>query len=607
MNYRPEYKPEWGQKTYYTQVRLTPLGQAEVAEFLTFLLGNNASLNALKELVLARTDGTPFFMEEVVQTLVEEGALQGEQGNYRLETTLPELQIPPTVQGVLAARIDRLTIEEKALLQQLSVIGRQFPVSVVKQVVSQPEAELYRVLLSLQAKEYLYEQPAFPESEYIFKHALTQDVAYGTVLQEQRKALHGRTADALEALYAAKLEDHYSDLAHHYSQSRNTKKAVEYLYLAGQQAIQRSANTEAITHLTAALSFLQTLPEGRERAEQELRLQLALGPAVMTTKGSAAPELEQAYTRALDLCHQLGDSASLSPALWGLWLSYETRGKLLQSRDLGEQMVQSADDAQSPPLQIEAHFALGQSLVVLGDFLEGRTHFETAMRLYDPQQHASLGLNGGQDPGIVNRLLLSYSLWALGYPAQAQQAINKALSLAQEGTHVYSFAFALTVAAGHYMHCQDYPLALDHADTALTLSAKHGIAWWIAVANIFRGWVLAVQGQPTEGIVLIHQGLEAYRAIEGIVWWPYYLALLADAYGKAGQAAKGLRTVADAFEVVNTTSEHWYTAELYRLKGELTLQHSQDAAGSGRLAFISPSTSPKNKQLNPGNSAQPRV
>jgi predicted ATPase len=236
-----------GAEDDYTQLRLAPLGKAEAEEFLNILLGEYRSLlprrerpvlspvegdrervsdtplHALKQLILDKTQGTPFFMEEVVQELREQGVLEQEIGGgagLRPAPTakpLTDLHIPPTVQGVLAARIDRLASDEKALLQQLAVIGRQFPVSLVKQVITQPEEELYRLLASLQRKEFLYEQPAFPEVEYLFKHALTQEVAYGTVLQERRKLLHARTAQAIEALFAARLEDHYSELAHHYS------------------------------------------------------------------------------------------------------------------------------------------------------------------------------------------------------------------------------------------------------------------------------------------------------------------------------------------------------------------------------------------------------
>src|SRR5262249_53454242 len=204
VNYRPEYRHEWGSKTYYTQLRLAPLGREEAEEMLTALLDTEPSFRRLKHQILEKTEGTPFFMEEVVQTLVEEGVLlrdaRGGTGFTPAPTvtSAPALHIPPTVQGVLAARIDRLAHDEKALLQQLAVIGRVFPLGLIKQVVPQPEDELYRVLTALQHKEFLYEQPAFPEVEYSFKHALTQEVAYGTVLQERRKALHERTAQAIE-------------------------------------------------------------------------------------------------------------------------------------------------------------------------------------------------------------------------------------------------------------------------------------------------------------------------------------------------------------------------------------------------------------------------
>jgi len=231
-------------------------------------------------------------MEEVVQELREQGVLSdvGATGRSSLPT---DLHLPTTVQGVLAARIDRLTAEEKDLLHQLAVIGRQFPLSLLRQVITQPEDELYRLLASLQRKEFLYEQPAFPEPDYLFKHALTQEVAYGTVLQDKRKALHERTAQAIESLCSTKLEDHYSQLAYHYSRSGNTPKAVVYLHLAGQQAVQHSANAEAITHLTTALELLKTLPDTPERIQQELTLQIALGVPLTSTKGFAAPKWKE--------------------------------------------------------------------------------------------------------------------------------------------------------------------------------------------------------------------------------------------------------------------------------------------------------------------------
>ncbi|MBI3249226.1 MAG: AAA family ATPase [Deltaproteobacteria bacterium] len=318
-NYRPEYRHEWGQKTYYTQLRLAPFSRAEAEEFLDVLLGTTVetlpatSLQALKQLILDKTQGTPFFMEEIVQELVEQGVLIRDAVGARRAVPLPtDLHLPPTVQGILAARIDRLAPDEKALLQQLSVIGREFPLGVIRQVITQPEADMYRLLASLQRKEFLYEQPAFPEVEYIFKHALTQDVAYGTVLQEQRKRLHEQTAQAIEQLFYGRLEEHCDELAHHYSRSGNIQKAVDYLQLAGQQAVQQSAYAEAVTHFTAALKLLKTLPDTPARAQQELPLQIALATPLTATKGLAAPEVGAVYTRALALCQQVGETLIFS-------------------------------------------------------------------------------------------------------------------------------------------------------------------------------------------------------------------------------------------------------------------------------------------------------
>jgi class 3 adenylate cyclase len=365
VNYRPEYRQEWGQKTYYTQLRLAPLGKAEAEELLTFLLGKDATLTPLKQQILTKTEGTPFFMEEVVQTLAEEGVLAGEGGHYQLTQHATTLHIPPTVQGVLAARIDRLAPDEKALLQQLAVIGREFPLSLVKRVVLQPEEELYRLLSSLQHKEFLYEQPAFPEVEYIFKHALTQEVAYNSVLIERRKVLHEQVGQAIEQLVHDRLEDHYEELAHHYGRSGSTEKAVEYLHKAGQQAAQRSVYTEAINHFTEALGLLKTLADTPKRTQQELTLQVALGLSLQIIKGLGSAEAGVAYTRARELSQRVDQTAQLFPMLRGLWLFHHVRAELRTAHDLGQQLLHLAQSAHDPALLLEAHHALGTTCLSL--------------------------------------------------------------------------------------------------------------------------------------------------------------------------------------------------------------------------------------------------
>jgi len=313
-----------------------------------------------------------------------------------------DLHIPTTVQGVLASRIDRLTPDEKALLQQLAVIGREFSLGLLRHVVKQAEDDLYRLLSSLQHKEFLYEQPAFPEVEYIFKHALTQEVAYSSVLIERRKVLHEQTAQAIETLSYDRLEEHYSELAHHYSRSGNTEKAIEYLQKAGQQAAQNSAHMEAVSHLTIALDLLTTLPDTPERVQRELILQLALAASLQITKGPSAPEVGDAYTRARVLCQQEGDERQMFAVLRGLWLLHHVQADLAAARETGEQLLIMAEHLRDSALLLEARRTLGSTLLWQGEFPLARIHLEQAVTLYDQQQHGSLNsLYGGADPSIV--------------------------------------------------------------------------------------------------------------------------------------------------------------------------------------------------------------
>ncbi|MBI3756355.1 MAG: hypothetical protein HY267_00105 [Deltaproteobacteria bacterium] len=584
-NYRPEYRHEWGQKTYYTQLRLAPLGREEAEEFLDALLGTTVGArhaSPLHQLILEKTEGTPFFMEEVVQELFEQGVLiRTEVGAARRGrpsepvgwvTTQPTtaLQLPPTVQAILAARIDRLALDEKALLQQLSVIGREFPLSLVRHVLTQSEADLYRLLASLQRKEFLYEQPAFPEVEYIFKHALTQEVAYGTVLHERRKGLHERTGQALETMYAATLHEHYSELAHHYQRSDNTEKAVEYLQKAGQQAMQGSVPEQAVTYLTAALQLLETLPDTAERAVQELRLQITLGPALQITKGYGSVEVEHVYSRAHTLCQQVGETPELFPVLWGLGTFYRNRGDLRMSYELDAHCLTLAERVQSQVFFCVAHRSLGLTLSLRGELSAAQRHLEQAIALYDPQQFEPRAFLYGADLRVVCLSVLALVLYARGYPAQALAQSHEALAFARAHPHLLNLAFAECMAAFLHQHRQDLALAQQWAEAAISLSTEHGFRLPEAQGSILRGCALAEQGWTEEGFAQVCHGLANHLAGTD-VFRADNLSLLARAYTKAGLQEEGLRTVAEALTVVDKAGSHMYEAELYRIKGELLL------------------------------------
>ena len=333
--YRPGYQPPWLDKSYATQLTLAPLSPQDSIQVVRAVLPTQTVSEALTQDILAKAQGNPFFLEEIAQTVVERGGRRPDGG-----TALPPtLQLPATVQGVLAARLDRLPADEKALLQTLAVIGHRCTRRLLLQVMAEPEEEVSAHVDALQAAELVYESPAAAEPTVIFKHVLTQDVAYHSLSPARQHVLHERTAQAIEALVGERLAEHYGELAHHYSRSGNPEKAVTYLQGAGQQAADRSAYREAITHLTRGLESLTSLRESPARTRQELDSQITLGHALIATKGQAAPDVEQTFTRARVLCEQLGETPQLAAVLGGLRAVYEVRGELPQARELAEQML----------------------------------------------------------------------------------------------------------------------------------------------------------------------------------------------------------------------------------------------------------------------------
>lgn len=535
---------------------------------------------------MEKTEGTPFFMEEVVQTLAEEGVLSGERGQYRLERAPTELHISPTVQGVLAARIDRLADDEKALLQQLAVIGRQFPLSLMRQV-AQPEEALYQLLASLQHKEFLYEQPAFPEVEYLFKHALTQEVAYNSVLLERRKALHEPIGQAIEQLYHERVEEHYSELAHHYSRTSNIKKAIEYLQKAGQQAVHRSAYADAGAAFTTALTLLQTLPETRARTQQELAVQNSLGSVFIVTKGYTSPEVSQAYARARELCLQLDDTAQLIPVLTGQWTFHAVRAEHRPALELANHCLQLAQQTHDSAHLLTAHYALGQSLVWLGELSEGQQHLRSESELYDAAQHHSLAAHYGEDPGVVCLTWEAHVLFLLGYLDQSLQKSREAIALAKDLADSFSLSQALAMDAYLRLYRREVHVAQEEAEGAIALAKEHDFPSWIASATIFWGWALAELGEFEEDILQMRQGLAAYRATGSEVGAPDCLAHLAEAQGKGKQSEPEWSLLDEALALIEKNSERWHEAEVYRLKGELLVAQE---VKSQKLSPLAPST-----------------
>ncbi|MFJ1256669.1 adenylate/guanylate cyclase domain-containing protein [Cupriavidus sp. CuC1] len=575
VNYRPEYSHDWGPKSHYVQLHLEPLGQTEAQGLLTALLGNDRALTPLKRLILDKTEGNPFFMEEVVQTLVEEKTLLGQPGCYRIEMAPTSLHIPTTVQGVLAARIDRLPLVQKELLQSLAVIGKEFPFGLIRHVTTLSNDKLRPLLADLQAGDFIYERPAFPEVEYAFKHALTQEVAGNSLLMEQRSALHERTAQAIEALFQGRLKDYCNELAHHYSQSGNIPKAVQYLHCAGQLALERSAPVEAIHHLSTAVELLKRLPDTPERTRQELTLLLALGPAMIATRGPGAPEVEATYTRALTLGEKGMETPQFFSAQLGLWSFYNLRAQYKTSHALAMRLLGLARDTQDPKQLAEAHRVLGATVFRLGEFGMARTYMEQvlALQLRDEQPHGAL-IGYARNPAVHALNSLSWILWRLGLSDQAATRSQEALALARKILDPVSVAQSLAFSAALHQCRREAQLTREFAEATITLSSEQGFPFYLAWGSILRGRALAEQGIHEEGIAKICDGLTAYEATGAALGKPSLLALLAEAYGKAGQVQAGQRALTEALGLAHKTGERFDEATLYRLKGELILQQS---------------------------------
>jgi class 3 adenylate cyclase/predicted ATPase len=574
VDYRPEHRHAWASKTYYNQIRLDPLPEESAQELLTALLGDAPELDGLKRLIIAKSEGTPFFIEEIVQALSERGILVRGNGVVRLTAPLAEIQIPATVQGMLVARIDRLDPEEKELLQTAAVMGRDFSQNLLARVAGLSEDDVRPLLDRLQAVELVYERLSHPDVMYIFKHALTQEVAYGSLLIERRKELHERTARQIEALFESRLEDHYGDLAHHYSCSTNRQKAVEYLQLTAQQAVQRSAHAEAINHLTGALEILRALPDTPQRAQQELALQMMLGPALIATRGNGAVEVGAVYKRALELGRQVGQDAQLFPVLFGLRSFHLIRGELHPAFDLAQQLTSLAESAQDSGLLVEAHLAQGNSLFLFGQFIPALVHIERAIAVYDPQKHHVHAFLYGLDPGVFCLAKSAWLLALLGRLDQASKKVGEALALAHQQSHAFSLAVALMNVPPVHEFRGEWAAMQQAQEAAIAICAERGFASILAQATMHRGHALAQQGQIEEGIGLMRGGLAAQLATGAVLFRPIFLCYLAKAYGTAGRFEEGLATVAEAITIMEKTDERLCEAELYRLKGEFVLGRS---------------------------------
>jgi class 3 adenylate cyclase/predicted ATPase len=568
---RPEFSPPWGQHGHLSQLTLSRLGRRQAPQMIENVASGKPLPADVVQQIVAKTDGVPLFVEELTKMVVESGLLTETDDHYELSGPLPPLAIPSTLQDSLMARLDRLATT-KEIAQLGATIGREFTYELLHAVSPLNQETLQHGLRQLVDTELVFQSGVPPQARYLFKHALVQDTAYQSLLKSRRQQLHHTIGKVLEEQFPQTVETQPELVAYHYTEAGLTEQAIPYWHLAGQKASQRSAHVEAISHLTKGLDLLKTVPDTFERAQQELMLQIALGSALMVTKGWSAPELEHCYARAQELCRQLGETPQLFPVLFGLAAFRLVRGEVHTARELSEQLLQLAQSVQDPVLLVTAQNALGETLYHLGEIVLAREHLEQGIAVYDPQMHHAFTAVYGADQGEQCLCYGAYALWQLGYPDQALKRIYEALTLAQTFSHPFTSAYVLSCVALVHLLRREEQVAQERVEAAMTLSTEQGFPYFLAMGTFVRGRALVEQEQVEEGIAQMRKSLAIYRAIGEELGRAGSLAALTEAHRKAGQTEEGLALLAEALAVVNKTGVRVWEAELYRLKAELTLR-----------------------------------
>jgi class 3 adenylate cyclase/predicted ATPase len=554
----------------HTELHIRELTPTQSIDLVESLLPGVALPAPLQRMILERAAGNPFFVEEVVRSLIDREVFYRDGERWDVREPFPIEPVPMTVQNMIQSRVDRLGPEVKRVLQWAAVIGRRVPVRLLDRV-SPAAIELEDAISELEAKGLLYQEHVVPERVYSFQHALTQETVYEGLLQRERTTIHREVAEAMEALYASALDRHHETLAHHYERGGCAGKAIEYLYLAGEKAKQRSAGEAAVASFERALALLEALPEGAERVAQEVRLLTGLGPVLIAGRGYGAPEVEQLYRRARDLCNQLGSAPELFPVIGGLWNFHLTRADCATAWELAEELLRLAGSSADPAPMMVARISLGCTLFWQGEFAPALEQIQRGLDLYDPERHRPLMFLYGLDFGAMGQGYAAWARWFLGYPDQAWRQSEEALQYARALSHPFSLIHVLYLPLVLAFFQRDVTSVQERVEEIIALAAEHGFPFWAALGMLDRGWVLARSGAPDEGIAAMRQAIATIEALGFDLGQTCSMFELADAFLYLGRADDGLIAVETGLAAAARTGERYLEAELHRMKGELLL------------------------------------
>ncbi len=587
VNYRPEYQHGWGSKMFYTQLRLDPLPEVSVDSLLQALLGDDTSLVPLTQLLITRTQGNPFFLEENVCTLVETGGLVGERGAYRLVKPLDTLQVPATVQALLAARIDRLLPEDKRLLQTAAVIGTEVPWPLLHAIADTSDEALYRSLAQLQAAEFLYETSLFPERAYTFKHALTHEVAYGSLLHERRRALHGRIVEALEALAGDRVDDRVEQLAHHALRGEVWEKALTYGRQAGDKAQARSAYRETVVYYEQALAALTHLPDSRAATAQAIDLRLDLRTTLNTL--SEPPERMLDHLRCAEtLAQTLGDHLRLGQVYAEMSINFRAAGHGDHAVVYGQRALAVAATLGHIGLQARAHIYLGMACYDMGDYARA---VETLEWNVATLQGELLSERFGTASSVAanSRAMLGRCHAELGAFTEGHTLAEEGLQIAETVNHPFSLLNACHGVGEVYLRQGDVQRAIPILERAMGLCQDWHILLSIPVEAAALGLAYALDGRVAAGLALAEHGVEQAIAVCRSRLLAYAVIHLSEAYLLAGRLEEAHQRAAQALDLARQHQFRGNQAWALWLLGESTAHQAsldgEPAVGHYRQAL----------------------
>ena len=582
VTYRPEFEPPWIGRPHVTALTINRWAERDIDAMIDGVVGNKHLPASVRQDIIERSDGIPLFVEEMTKAVLE-AANEGTAERVVAVIPSPSVAVPASLHASLMARLDRLG-PAKELAQIGAAIGREFSHGLMAAVAGKPEAEVQPALDRLVAAGLLFRQGSPPHATYLFKHALVQDAAYGTLLRGPRQELHARIAAATETGMPERVEREPELLAYHYAEAGQPDTAAGYWLAAGRLAARRSANSEAVAHLRRGIAAVRGLPETVERNRLELALQLALGPALVSSRGFGDAEASTGYQRAAELARRLGDDRDRFAATWGLWITIRTKSASdhmrLRLQYLGE-MVEAAERTGDAELLLQAHHSSWSTRIWNGEFASASEHVRSGLALYDPERHRHHALMyGGHDPGVCGKGQGAVALWALGWPDQAVRSVRESIALGEALDHLPSLVHSLWFAASVYFLRRQAADVLACSARLLALGSEHGLKLYEAIGGVFHGWALIQQLDAQTGLAELRAAVATY-ATTAHVNLDLYRAILAEAELRAGNFEEGTAVLIQG----ERSTDEWWRAGYLRLRGDLLLRGPNDDRGAAERLY----------------------